>query len=72
MIDDESYPTLTRPVKFLVRLIMALIRFFILGPFRVMFFISILIAALFARKDINLYKINSLITLVINLFAKVI
>jgi len=72
MTHDESYPNLPPLVKFLVRIIMALIRFFILWPVRLIFYGSILVATLFVRKEINLYKLNTVVSLIINLFSKVV
>jgi len=39
---------------------------------RLIFYGSILVATLFVRKEINLYKLNTVVSLIINLFAKVV
>ena len=71
MRPEDNYPALPTPVKFLVRLIMALIRLFIVWPFRAMFLVSIVLVSVFIRRDINPYKVNALVSLVLNLFSKV-
>ena len=66
----DNFPNLARPAKFLVRLILAVLRLLIVTPLKVVFFMGCIMGGLFARKDINSYKVNSLFSLVLNLIAK--
>ncbi len=72
MTDENSFPQLPRPVRLLVRILVALFRLIILTPFRIGLFMCCIVGGVFARKDINTYKINSLFALVLNLIGKVI
>ncbi len=71
MKDEENYPNLKRPVHYLVRLILALIRLLIARTFGMIYFMLCLLAGLFIRKDINSYKLNVLVSLVVNFINRV-
>lgn len=72
MVDEESYPNLYRPLKRAVRLLLAILRFLIIRPLVMIYFLCCLIASFWVRKDLTPYKVNSMVSLILNLVVKII
>ena len=66
----DNFPELPRPFEKLVRLVLAILKFLVIRPLQVLFFLMCLVSTFWVRRDINAYKVNSIFSLVFNLVAK--
>lgn len=68
---DENYPRLPELIKALIQLLKDIARLLVILSFRFLYLMACLIGGVFARRDINVTKVQTIFSLVLNLLGKV-